>query len=314
MLPLKKKVVATSRKIRTNRTFVVTHLEAMDVFLVGGDNESFPCCLCIWNAKTLTKIKKLHAHLYAFDKILHIKDMNLILTGGNDHYIRVWNLQFKCLQSFEHSKLVKDFEVIEDKLLSCGNFENIRVWNLKTMKFATLINTDNKSGFNRLKYVPKHNRILTSNTESNEIWVFAWPSKELLQKIALPTEHNGIEQLRYYDQRDEIVIGGGIDSNLLIWNFVDSSKLKEVGSFLGLKKIIKSKVSSMLLLQDRDLLLLTTADSVQFIFSYKTQELLAVSPLKPFCQHELVYIDKRNLLVCFSIFRGFVSFQRFKSN
>lgn len=122
------------RKAHNNSIFSLQLMS--NHYLISGGRDAH---IRIWNLKDFTENADLPAHWYTVNKILHIPELNIIVTASRDKTIRIWDdnnyalIKTLDVQKGGHFNSVNTLLWIrEDRiLLSAGDDRIIRKWLLK---------------------------------------------------------------------------------------------------------------------------------------------------------------------------------------
>ncbi|KAF3883778.1 MULTISPECIES: WD40 repeat domain-containing protein [Nostocales] len=128
--------------------------------------------IALWDVKTNTLICSFTPHSSWIKQIVFSPDDRILASGGNDHTIKLWNVQTNCeiktLQEYSTIQALA-FSPLEPILASVTRYGTIRLWDLETMEEIHSFKSSQEEAIN-LKFSPDGKLLGSSNKSSIFVW------------------------------------------------------------------------------------------------------------------------------------------------
>ncbi|BBM86146.1 caspase family protein [Candidatus Uabimicrobium amorphum] len=229
--------------------------------------------IVIYDTKLFEKVHSLHGHKRSVTSLdYHLKNKTLA-SGSADKTIKIWRND-KCEQTlYGHSSRIMNVKFRSDGkfIVSGSSDQTIKIWNLKNNTPQTL--RGHSRSVNFVAYSPNENHIISSAFENIHIWEIK--SARELRKI--PTHTGAVFSIDHAPQ-EKMIISGGIDRTLKLWNSED-------GSLITTLKGHREAIDSVSYNRQKKTIASSSRDGNIFIWSKESHEIIDSFHFSPSANH-----------------------------
>lgn len=152
----------------------------------------------IINCTTMISLKHFIGHGQAINDLkFYPRDPSILLSASKDHSIRLWNIEtevciaiFGGIEGHQSQVLSVDFDVMGNRIASCGLDHTVKIWNLDTelLKGAIKASGEYNANVNRLPFptIADHFPIFSSGVvHQNYVDCIKWMGNLILSKVCV---------------------------------------------------------------------------------------------------------------------------------
>jgi cell division cycle protein 20 (cofactor of APC complex) len=174
------------------------------------------------NKNTIGEISIGH-HIGEVCNIRKVKESDLIITGGNDNKVQIFDLRRQgVIHILEHNSAVKalDYNVNNSTILTGGGThdQTIRCYNLKTFDLIAQKSLD--SQISNVFFLPDDLIISSQGYISNNIEILRYFDKKLKHKVSFENHNKRILYL-VKSPCEKYAMSASTDGNVKLWNLFD---------------------------------------------------------------------------------------------
>jgi cell division cycle 20-like protein 1 (cofactor of APC complex) len=169
-----------------NRRFLTMESLSENIFLLGSDNSYVD----FYDLRTKSKLRNLYKHDSNNEvcKIRYCKGSNLILSGGNDNKIILFDIRMEKISNvFQHKAAIKGLAINtnEDLLASGGGTfdKSIKLWNLKKQVLNHEIVTD--SQITNIEFLGSDSFLVSSGYIANNVVLYKVDGSQFKRSVVL---------------------------------------------------------------------------------------------------------------------------------
>jgi len=171
----------------------------------------------IWNYLTDKCVKTFESHSLGVLCLTVLKD-GLLLSGGRDITIKIWNKEYKCIKQLsEHGGIHQCLLTLENGWFVSGSYDSrIKVWNPEEDYICNYTLIGHTDPVNSLRQLPNNDLISISSDHQGTIILWKY-SKEFFNEKEIKSGSNGYS-LCVFD--NNFIASGHADMKIRIWNFI----------------------------------------------------------------------------------------------
>jgi len=232
------------------------HSDNSQIASCGGDKTPF-----LWDVQTGTVIRKFKGHDSSVNCIRFGAMENVLVTGGYDKAVKIWDLRsrnFEPVQTLLNAKdsissvNVAQFEIVSGSIDECVRTYDIRVGQLKTDNIGHPVTS--------VKLTKDEKLLLVSTLDSSIRLFDRYDGKLLITYQGHKNKDFPIQSI--FDNRDSTVISGSEDGSFFWWNLED-------GKLLQSKKAHTARLVSVDYHPNENFILTTSSDETIKLWEMK---------------------------------------------
>ncbi|EGR27214.1 WD40 repeat protein [Ichthyophthirius multifiliis] len=173
-------------------------------------------------------INEFTAHSKSVMSILHYHD-TIVITGGADMQIKFWDIEdsenFKSFTA--HTDYIMNLQQLNPKFYSSCSFDNsIKIWAFDSTSDTpqgTLMG--HKNGVFQVIALQQESIIASCSADNN---IKIWNIKRFECFCTLKGHKNQVNSIAKFSEDQNLIISGGDDKNLILWNWENQEQIKVV--------------------------------------------------------------------------------------
>ena len=196
----------------------------------------------IWDDYFLNLNLTIHAHkggVNALNQIIYNKNKNILLTGGNDSIIQIWDINddYNNIKKLLFNGPIINIFTITNEIFSCYSNNFLSLWSIE--KYEKIFEVE-INGIYILEYLNENN--FAAGMEDNSIDIFNIFDKKMKYKKKLMGSNDIISCIKKIDEK--YIISGNYDGDLIVWDLI------KLDLFFLIKKAHFYKITSIIQLND----------------------------------------------------------------
>lgn len=203
-------------------------------------------------------------------KVSLSNDGRLMVTAGDDHYLRIWDAQNGDLkQEFKaHDDWVRGavFNPTGDQIVSIGQDGQIKVWNLAQISTPTIVREKVRGG-RSVEFSPDGTKFAVSGFDP-VVYCFDMSTKQLLYRLDAPSP--SITAIKFSPDAT-LLAAGGRNGKVRVWNVSNGTKVADMNGD-------SRRVNALAFSPDAQQLALGTTGSRIMIFNPRTGRMVSQLP------------------------------------
>ena len=241
----------------------------------------------IWDDYLLNLSLTIHAHKGAVNTINEIKNKNknLLLTGGNDSIIQLWDINddYNNIKKIIFNGPIINIFVMTEEIFSSYSNNLLSLWSIKNYEKIYDIEIND---IYTLEYLNENN--FASGMEDNSINIFNIFDTKMIHKKKLEGSNEIISCIKKINEK--FIISGNYDGDLIVWDLI------KLELFFVIKQAHLYKINSIIKLNDGSFASCSNDKTIKIWNLHKRLNLLTFSEAHEKAINNLIQLNNGMLI------------------